>query len=75
MTTKTELRRDIESAINRNSAENGCNTPDFILADYLLKCLDAFDVAVNARSRWYGRSDRPGGGDGPDPKTETSHER
>lgn len=48
-----QLRKEIESAINRCSAENGSNTPDFILAEYLIRCLAAFDAAVNARGRWY----------------------
>lgn len=48
------LRAEIVRAINRVSAENGSNTPDFILADYLVSCLAAFDRAVQARERWYG---------------------
>jgi hypothetical protein len=48
------LREEIERAINRRSGENGSNTPDFILADYLVSCLAAFDRAVQARERWYG---------------------
>lgn len=53
--TTESLRKEIEEAINRNSAENGSNTPDFILADYLRDCLAAFDRAVKAREEWYGR--------------------
>lgn len=49
------LRHEIEQAVNRVSAENGSNTPDFILADYLVSCLAAFDRAVQARERHYGR--------------------
>lgn len=48
-----KLRKEIEEAINRNSAENGSNTPDFILAEYLIQCLAAFDAACNARTKWY----------------------
>jgi len=44
------LRKDIQWAINRNSAENGSDTPDFILADYLMDCLEAYNKAVTARS-------------------------
>ena len=47
------LRRKIEFAINATSAETGSNTPDFVLAEYLIDCLAAFDKAVTARSRWY----------------------
>jgi len=51
----SKFRRDIESIINANSMENGSNTPDFILAEYLTSSLSAFDAAVSARERWYGR--------------------
>ncbi len=54
------LHSEIEITINRHSAENGSNTPDFILAEYLVACLAAFDGAVNRRSDWYGRRDAPG---------------
>jgi hypothetical protein len=52
---ESSLRELIESAINRVSAENGSDTPDFILAEYLCGCLAAYDKAVNAREKWYGR--------------------
>ena len=51
-----DLRKDIETAINRHSAENGSDTPDFILAEYLIACLAAYDQAVTAREKWYGRA-------------------
>ncbi len=54
------LREDIESAINCNSAENGSNTPDFILAEFVRGCLVAFDAAVNEREAWYGRDPKVG---------------
>ena len=48
----TQLRKDIEDSINRNSAESGSNTPDFILAEYLMSCLSAYDIAVTSRDGW-----------------------
>lgn len=55
MKTKKEnhgqLEEEIRAAINRSSAENGSNTPDFILAKYLMSCLDAFNNAVNYREK------------------------
>lgn len=57
----SNLREDIAVAINRASAENGSNTPDFILAEYLAACLTAFDKASNAREDWYGHRLSPGG--------------
>lgn len=56
------LRQDIERAINRHSAESGSNTPDFILADFLVDCLAAFDKASRAREKWYGKALSIGGG-------------
>ena len=50
----TEFRKAIESAINCSSKENGSDTPDFILAEYLIDCLAAFDKAVRTRDQWYG---------------------
>jgi hypothetical protein len=54
---KSEFEKELESLINRHSKENGSNTPDFILADYLKACLDNFDIAVTMRSKWYGDID------------------
>jgi hypothetical protein len=50
-----EFRRELEVLINKYSVENGSNTPDFILADYLVSCLQTFDKIIQAREQWYGR--------------------
>lgn len=50
-----EFRKKLEDLINCCSMENGSDTPDWILAQYLLDCLHAFDVATFQRERWYGR--------------------
>ena len=55
----SDLRKKIESAINSTSAENISDTPDFILAEYLTDCLAAYDKAVVARKKWYGRPKFP----------------
>ena len=46
---------ELQSVINRFSKENGSNTPDFILAQYLSDCLATFNKAVQSRENWYGR--------------------
>jgi hypothetical protein len=51
----SQLRESLQRLLNQCSAENGSNTPDFILANYLTDCLTAFDRAVGAREQWYGR--------------------
>lgn len=60
MALREEVERDISSALNRNSSENGSNTPDWILAEFLAGCLAAYDLAVTKRDSWYGVALRPG---------------
>jgi len=50
------LRTKIAHVLNEHSAENGSDTPDFILADYLMDCLCAFDRAANRRGDWRSRA-------------------
>ena len=52
------LGKQIQIILNRACAENGSDTPDFILAMYLTDCLAAFDKATNIREKWYGRGPR-----------------
>ena len=49
------FRSKLENLINTFSIENGSNTPDFILAEYLTDCLVAFDKAVKSRELHCGR--------------------
>lgn len=44
---------EIATAINHHSKESGSNTPDFILAEYLRRCLENFDATMSARTAWY----------------------
>ena len=53
---KTEFQTELEQLINRHSMENGSNTPDFILAQYLRCCLENFNHTIVAREKWYGRT-------------------
>lgn len=47
------FRKELEGLINKNSIENGSQTPDYILAEYLIDCLTAFDRATNLRDVHY----------------------
>ncbi len=49
-----EFRTKLASLLNECSMENGSDTPDFILADYLTKCLRVFDETMSQRAAWYG---------------------
>lgn len=47
------FQKKIEELINIYSKENESNTPDFILAQYLMDCLETFNKTVNERTKWY----------------------
>jgi hypothetical protein len=49
----SEFEKELESLLNRYSKENGSNTPDFILAEYLTGCLENFNNTVGKRTNWY----------------------
>jgi hypothetical protein len=61
------LAKDLENLLNSYSIENASNTPDFILAEYMLDVLTAYNNAVQKRARWYTRIDVPGQGSVPFP--------
>ena len=48
-----DLQAEISRLLNRHSREQDSDTPDFILAKYLVTCLCAFEVGVNRRDGWY----------------------
>ena len=69
-----DLEHAISSALNRFSAENPSNTPDWILAQYLLGCLAAWNQGVQQRETWYGRDARPSAAvSGPGPISPLGH--
>jgi len=47
---------ELRELLNRRSMENGSDTPDFILAQYLTECLRAWNRATKRREDWYGRT-------------------
>jgi hypothetical protein len=53
MSTLAGFRGELQALINSHSMENGSDTPDFILAEFLTDCLAAFDKTVKERTRWY----------------------
>jgi hypothetical protein len=48
------LERDLAAVLHRYSQENGSNTPDFLLAEYLLACLATWNTYVVKRDKWHG---------------------
>ncbi len=51
--------KELENLLNHHSRQNSSATPDFILAEYLIGCLEAFNKAAQARDKWYGRDQKP----------------
>ena len=49
------FRKSLVELLNKYSKENDSNTPDFILADYLMLCLEAYNKTLQVRESWYGR--------------------
>lgn len=50
-----DFRKELAELINKHSQENNSNTPDFVLANFLIGSLAAFDIAVNQREYFFGR--------------------
>lgn len=51
----SDFQKELTELINRHSKESGSDTPDFILAQYLIWCLNAYNRTIQAREKWYGR--------------------
>lgn len=48
-----ELTRDISSALNKNSVDTDLATPDFILAEHVVECLQAYGKTLTNRKAWF----------------------
>jgi len=49
-----QFQNELTKLINRHSLENESNTPDYILSDYLVRCLKNFNEASVHRVDWHG---------------------
>ena len=47
--------QELAELLNRHSMENDSDTPDFILAQFILGCLASFNASVQQREIWYDR--------------------
>ncbi len=48
-----EFVKDLEDLINKHSLENGSDTPDYILADYMYNCLLNYNDVVTRKVDWH----------------------
>jgi hypothetical protein len=51
---KSQLSIELTSVLNKNGMENHSNTPDWVLGDYLVNCLETFFRATRDRDNFYG---------------------
>lgn len=49
----SNFEKELKNLINSHCRENESNTPDFLLAEYLYSCLDAYEKVTKARDKWY----------------------
>jgi hypothetical protein len=56
LTIKAKVSKEFAAVINKNSLENGSNTPDIVLGEYLVDCLWALNVAVSSYNNREGRN-------------------
>ena len=55
----SRFEEELRNLINCNSIENESNTPDWVLAQYLIGCLAAWKTATKQRDNWYGQDPKP----------------
>lgn len=67
------FNKELKHLINIHSREGKSNTPDYILAMYLERCLETFEIAVTRRDIHEGRVTTPPGVDGPGAPVPENH--
>ena len=50
-----EFQQELKTLVNRHSLENASNTPDFLLAEFLVNCLRAFNLASEQKEKWFAK--------------------
>lgn len=50
---KTEFERELEGLINKYSSQSESDSSDFMLTEYLINCLNNFNLITRKRERWY----------------------
>jgi hypothetical protein len=49
------FKAELTALLHKYGLDGGSDTPECLLADYLVQCLAVFDVTVAHREAWYGR--------------------
>lgn len=53
MMKRTEFERELEGLINKYSSQSESDSPDFMLAEYLINCLNNFNLITRKGERWH----------------------
>ena len=48
-----DFKKRLTSLINEENIENLSNTPDYILAEYLVRCLQNWNETTISRQAWF----------------------
>jgi len=48
-----KFRTQVRGILNSLSIDTECDTPDFILADYLVNCLQNYHETIKLRDKWH----------------------
>jgi hypothetical protein len=56
---RAQFRQDLEDLINKHSLEPISDTPDFMLADYLCDCLEAYHRLHGRKHAWFNDEEDP----------------
>lgn len=52
---------ELEQLLNKHCIDNRLNTPDFLLARFLVQTLDQLEQSITSREQWFGYGLRIGG--------------
>lgn len=47
------FKKDLETLINKYNIESGSDTPDFVLTEYIVNCINSFNSIIRNRDKWY----------------------
>lgn len=47
---------ELTALLNKYNQEGRSGTPDFLLVQYLLRCLEAFEETTRRRDEWYSQN-------------------
>jgi hypothetical protein len=50
---RDHFRLELAELINKYGLEHESNTPDYIVAEFMVQSLDAFNLAAQQRAKWY----------------------